>query len=294
MRKSEEEHYNDELQKARASGEEHLLDQALVELANYYRFNERLKELQEVSEERYLLALKNGVPGDILIHLAANFEKAGQADAALLMLERTRKDIKNCGLNEPELFFDVLTTIYVNLNDYPKAVDALKSQMKIAAQNPEYSDYWERQNYLAELIQFKLEDPLACIPEREQLWQNFRKMLDDQKLELTTYAIKIHIYNAVKLAQVYKEQERFSDAVAIYETLVADLDQSQWFAEDAIEIPYLYVDLAELSVKTCNEAQSIKFANTASELLKKHPSDQGPAKDRIKAVLFQLNPESKP
>ena len=225
------------LEKQKKPGEEHEIQQALVDLANFYRAQENWSRLIEISEERHARHVVEENPQHVLIYLAGTLSKAKMNDEALAYMDRVKEDYAKFDKPVDSIYHSTLISICLAHEDYSGAVDACREVLDITKDHTEYADFWDTQAQLADILQYKLNDAVASIHEREILWRHFRAILDDKR-ELFYNAAVIHVSNGARYAYALTQVDP-QKAPAIYAALIEDLKRSRWFGPEAVEIPHL-------------------------------------------------------
>jgi tetratricopeptide (TPR) repeat protein len=259
--------------------------QAFANLANYYRSHKDWDRLIALTEERYQVERATLRAGLSLVYLADNLFDAGRTEEALELLDRTRRDFEADEVADEHALRTLWSTIATMMNQLGRideAIAACRRTVEIAHRaGPQYSDYWEMHAFLADLVQFRKRDAAGCIPERTALWQHFRGVLE--RGELAYNATIVHVQNAVKLGHALRELERWAEARAIYEPLIADVSASSFLGADSIERPTLMLDLADCHLALGDRGKARELATHALELLEPHNAAE--LSQRARALL---------
>jgi tetratricopeptide (TPR) repeat protein len=246
--------------------------QAFADLANHYRDRQAWDPLIALTEERYQLDRATSGASVSLVYLAIDMMDAERGELAVELLDRTRRDFEADGVGDEFALRTLWTTtarVMNQLDRIDEAIAACRRTVEIARRvGPEYSDYWEMHAFLADLVQFRKRDVAGCIPERTALWQHFRRVLEQG--ELGYNATIVHAQNAVRLAHALRKLERWAEARAIYEPLLADITASMFLGPDSIERPTLMLDLAECHRALGDSGKARELALYALELLEPH------------------------
>jgi tetratricopeptide (TPR) repeat protein len=225
------------LEKQKKSGEEYQIQEALGDLANFYREKKDWPNLKKISEESHARHMVEENPQQVLIYLAGSLSDAGMHEEAAAYMDKVKVDYEKVGLKLCADFYTTLIALHLAQEDYVSAVDACRAAVDLNKDHPHYSDFWETQAQLADLIQYKLKDTQGCIPEREILWRHFRKTLDAKK-ELSYNAAMVHVASGARYAYGLSQVDP-AKAHTIYAPLIEDLKISRWFGPDCAEIPTL-------------------------------------------------------
>lgn len=227
----------DELEAQKQSGEEYQIQEALVDLANFYRDRKSWAKLRSISEERHARYMNQKTANPVLIYLAHTFVDEGMVDDAINLLSQVKEDYERINAQLTADYYSALLSVHTMQEDFQAAVEVCRKVVALAKAHPEYSDYWEMQAHLADLIQYRLQDLPACLPERHVLWTHFRSKLDDD-VELSYNAAMVHVANGASYAAALSEVDP-QRAPPIYATLIHDVETSRWFGPDRAEVATL-------------------------------------------------------
>ncbi len=260
--------------------------QALTELANHYRDNEKWDELAEAVEERHALQRQAGQVGHGLIYLAGTLAENERAEQALALLARVDAELSSDGIGETSFerstFYSIQAKVFLALDRLADAIEAVRKQVAIARQHPEYSDYWEMQAYLASLLQFQQRDHAAAAVERTELWEHFRQTLS--KGQLSYNAIMVHVANGAALAHAHRELGATAQAIPVYQALLEDLAGSDFFGDATIETFTLMIEIGECYRDTDDPASARAWVGKADDWLRDHDGDDPQLQERLEAL----------
>lgn len=268
----------DLVDKTRGGADPQAFQQALTDLANFYRGTESWDQLEAVIEERHAFEqARSGGPGMGLVYLASNFADAGLTDRAVALIERAEDEFRRAGYDDVghqwQALWSARIAVMLAAGRLDDAILSCRKTVDIArAAGAEYSDYWEMHGYLADLLQFKKKDVPEAVKEREMLWSYFRKRLSrfTGAEELSYNAISVHVQNGARLAHGYRALRREAEGIRIFEALVVDVEKSTFLGVSAVELPTLLVDLSELHAAVGNSASAKKCAADALARLDRH------------------------
>ncbi|GAB4561635.1 MAG: hypothetical protein Tsb0020_09270 [Haliangiales bacterium] len=273
-------------QAAEAGGDTSPVIQALTELANHHRDNAQWDELTEAVEERHALQRQAGQFGPGLIYLAGTLAENGRPEQALALLARVDDELSGDGIGESSseraTFYSIQAEVFMAVDRLDDAIGAIRKQVAIARQHPQYSDYWEMQAYLASLLQFQQRDHAAAAVERTELWEHFRHTLS--KGPLSYNAIMVHVANGAALAHAHRELGATAQAIPVYKALLQDLAGSDFFGDGTIETFTLMIELGECYRDTDDPASAREWVGKADDWRRDHDGDDPQLRERLEAL----------
>lgn len=235
---------------AKDFGDRDALAQAHTELANYYRSQNMIERLAQITDERICAEKDLGPkPAHLLVSLAGDYLRANKPQDALATLDRVEAQFgPACNPSESRLWLDFLnqkTEALLALELYQQAADTCRQAVSFALQTgyERYSDYWEAHAWLAAILEENLNDSAAAITERESLISHFRRTMETG--ELNYNALSVYIQSLAYLGNAYRDAKQPAKAVPLFEQLLRDVNASTFLGPNSIEYATTLIELGK-------------------------------------------------